>query len=463
MRKYFVLILGLLAVLSVQAEIRLPAVIGNHMVLQQKVTTRLWGWAAPSEKIFITTSWNNQTDSTTATGNADWELELKTPAAGGPYTITLKGRNTIVLEDIMVGEVWVCSGQSNMEWGYRQNLQQIKDELPVCYNKNIRLFNVERITSATPQDDCRAAWAICDSNSLKAFSAIGYFFGKKLNSDMDVPIGLINTNWGGTPAEVWTPREAVEKNPELLTAANKLKAYPWWPTAPGRTYNTMIAPLIRHQIAGAIWYQGEANTETAATYSELLNTMIGSWRKAWGKDFPFYYVQIAPFKYGDNLNGALLREQQARSAAYPHTGMVVISDLVDDTTNIHPVNKKDVALRLANWALADTYHQFQGAYQSPVYKSMQLKGSKVILSFDHLPSGFSVKGKKITNLYIAGADRVFYPANARVDGKTLIVSASKVKNPAAVRYSFSNTAIGNVFSKEGLPLAPFRTDNWEIQ
>jgi len=444
------------------ANLRLPRVIGNNMVLQQNAAVKLWGWASPSEKIFITTSWNNRTDSVKATRDANWQLELQTPAAGGPYTITLKGNNTIELTNVMIGEVWVCSGQSNMEWSYLQGLKDIKDELPQAYNTNIRLFNIPKTTSQTPQDDCNAEWAVCDSNTLKAFSAVGYFFGKKLNKDLNVPIGLINSNWGGTPAEVWTPEEAVDSNPTLKEAAAKLTPADWWPHLPARTYNAMIAPLTNYNIAGAIWYQGESNTNTASTYSQLLNTMIDSWRKAWNKDLPFYYVQIAPFKYGNKNIGALLREAQTKSLNHPNVGMAVISDLVDDTTNIHPANKRDVGLRLANWALGQTYHKEGITYKSPMYKSMSVNKDRIEIEFEDTGTGLMAKDKKITELYIAGDDKIFYPAEAKIDNGKLVVWSKQVKQPAAVRYQFSNAGIGNLFGKEGLPVAPFRTDSWEV-
>ena len=343
------------------------------MVLQQKSNVKLWGWASPGEKIFITNTWNNKTDSIVATGEANWQTTIQTPAAGGPYTITLKGNNEIILENILIGEVWVCSGQSNMEmneqWG---KLKDIKAEFPTCYNKNIRFLFVPKTTSTHPQDDCKAEWMICDSNTLNTFSAAGYFFGKKLNHELNVPIGLINSNWGGTPAETWTPKEVVNKNDTLKSAAAKLKSNPWWPAAPGLAYNGMIAPLTNFSIAGAIWYQGESNTGAPLTYSRLFTSMIDAWRKEWNNNFPFYYVQIAPYKYGNRNVGALLQEAQTQSMNHDNVGMVVITDLGIDTNNIHPTDKHDVGERLANWALAKTYLKGGIVYKSPMYKSMAI-------------------------------------------------------------------------------------------
>lgn len=445
------------------AAIRLPSVIASNMVLQQQSEVNLWGWADPGEKIFVTASWDNKTDSVTTTRDANWKIKISTPRAGGPYTITLKGNSTIVLDNILIGEVWICSGQSNMEWSSYQNLQQIIDEMPNANNTNIRLFHIPKTTATAPQDNSAGQWKVCSPETLKGFSAVGYFFGKKLQHDLNVPIGLINASWGGTPAEVWTPAKEVTDDPVLKAAADKQNLTPWWPGLPGYAYNAMISPLTNFTIAGAIWYQGESNTGTAATYQQLFSKMISSWRKAWEKEFPFYYVQIAPYAYGNKNIGALLREQQAKTLSLPRTGMVVITDLVDNVKDIHPKNKKDVADRLANWALAETYNLNIPAYKNPVYKSMEVKDNKVSLYFDNAPTGFMVKGKeKPSEFFIAGEDRNFLPAEVKLEKDKLIVYNKTIKKPVAVRFAFSNTAMPNVFSKEGLPVGPFRTDDWEV-
>ena len=325
-----------------EAQLRLPAIISSGMVLQQNDSANLWGWGNPSEKILVTTSWNGKTDTTTVNNRANWKIKIKTPTAGGPYTITLKGNNTVVLNDVMIGEVWVCSGQSNMEWSYWNGLKDVKEELPTCYNTNIRFFNIPKTTANHPQDDVKADWKVCDSNSLKSFSAVGYFFGKKINKDLNVPIGLINSSWGGTPAEVWTPEHIFDNDDELRLAAARLQSFRWWPNHDGLCYNAMIDPITKFNIAGAIWYQGESNVGNNDTYYKLFTTMIKSWREAWKKDFPFYYVQIAPYKYGNNNVGALVQEAQTKAMNFPNTGMVVITDLIDDVNNIHPSNKHDV-------------------------------------------------------------------------------------------------------------------------
>jgi len=445
------------------ANIRLPAVLGSNMVLQQQSKVKLWGWADPSEMIYVTTSWNNKTDSVKTTRDANWQLIAETPAAGGPYTVTFKGHNTITLDNVLIGEVWICSGQSNMEMNEQWGLPDVKAELPTATaNKNIRFFYIPKTTSSTPQDDCKASWTVCDSNTLKAFSAVGFFFAKKLNTGLNVPIGLINANWGGTPAEVWTPADLVNNDPELKASAEKQQPYDWWPKTPGATFNGMLTPVTNFSIAGAIWYQGEGNTIAPYTYGKLLTTMIDSWRKAWNKNIPFYYVQIAPFTYENNFIGSIIREQQTKAMMHDNVGMAVITDLVDDTTDIHPKNKHEVGYRLANWALAETYHQPGIVYKSPIYKSIDVEKDKAIISFDNVPTGLMSKDNNITALYIAGADKVFYPAMAKVENAKLIVWSKQVAQPVAVRFSFSNAGIGNLFSKEGLPVAPFRTDDWEL-
>ncbi len=445
------------------ADVRLPSVIGNNMVLQQNSLADLWGWSDPGEKILITSSWNNKTDSTSGTRDAKWDLKIQTPAAGGPFVITIKGRNVIMLTNVMIGEVWVCSGQSNMEFHhFYQGSKDIEPELKNPPNNNIHLFLVPRTTAQYPQEDCHAQWTVADSTTLKLFSEVAYFFAKKLNKNLNVPIGLIEASWGGTPAEVWTPGDAVNNDVVLKDASHKLEPSNWWPHWPGYTYNGMISPLTNYSIAGAIWYQGEGNTNNADTYAQLFTTMIKSWRTAGQKDFPFYYVQIAPYAYGNNFNGAIIREQQEKVLTLENTGMVVTTDITADTTNIHPPDKLDVGYRLAGLALAETYHQNISGYKSATFKSMSIDGSKVVIDFNDAEDGFIIKGDHITQLYMAGKDSIFYLADAKIQSNKLVVSAKNVDAPVAVRYEFSNAGIGNLFSKDGLPVAPFRTDNWKL-
>jgi sialate O-acetylesterase len=295
---------------------------------------------------------------------------------------------------------------------------------------------------------------------LNTFSAVGYFFGKHLNSTLQVPIGLVEAAWGGTSAEVWTPDSIVNADPVLKEAARLIAPSGMCPHDPGYTYNAMIAPLTNFNIAGVIWYQGENNTINARSYQRLFTSMIDAWRNAWNKNFPVYYVQIAPYKYKAQNTGALLREAQLQSTTHPNTGMVVITDLVDNIYDVHPANKHDVGLRLSNWALAVTYHKEGIVYKSPVFSGMAIKNDKAVITFDQ---PLTIKGKTVNELLIAGEDQVFYPAEAMIKNNTITVWSKQVKKPVAVRYGFSDTAIGNLLGKDGLPVSPFRTDSWLIE
>jgi len=444
-----------------KATIVLPSVISDNMVLQQKDSVKLWGWSDIGEIVWVTTSWNNQTYSVATTPQANWQLKIKTPAAGGPFKLTFKGNNTIVINNVMIGEVWICSGQSNMQMSYSWGIKKMQSDFESCYNNNIRFFQIPVTSSEHPQDNCNGAWSVCDTNSLRTFSAVAYYFGKRLNENMHVPIGLINASWGSTSAEVWMPSSTVYEDPIIKQDASKIIPTPYCPVEPGVVYNAMIYPLVNYTMQGVIWYQGEANTDHPVSYSKVFTTMINAWRNDWKKQMPFYYVQIAPYAYGDNLNGAVLREQQTKAMKLPNTGMVVIPDLVNDTANIHPQDKKDVGIRLGNWALAKTYNRNDIVYASPMYKYMKIENGKAVISFDFNSSGLMSMGGQITEIYIADSDKIFYPASASIDTGKLTVWSDKVKNPVAVRYAFRNAAIGNLFSKDGLPVAPFRTDHWE--
>ena len=463
MKQLFTSFLILIAVYA-KGDITLPSVLSNNMVIQQQSTVKLWGWASSTEKIFVTTSWDNKTDSVITDGNANWQLNVQTPKAGGPYSIIFKGRNTIELTNILVGEVWVCSGQSNMEYqSFYKGSRDAQAELAYANNPNIRFFHIPKVTAKHPQENLNATWAASDSNTLKTFSQVAYFFGKKLNKDLNVPIGLVLAAWGGTPAETWTPAEAINNDKLLKDAQTVHKQTPWWPKDAGLAYNAMLAPITNFKIAGAIWYQGESNTATSTTYKELLSTMINSWRNEWKNEFPFYIVQIGPYNYGDKPVGAIIREEQAKTAAsLPKTGYISINDLVDDVSDIHPWNKKDVGVRLANLALADTYNQISIIGKTPEFKSIDIQKKQLIVNFNNVPSSLIVKNKLISDLYIAGEDQVFHPAQAKIKKDKLIAFSPLVKNPIAVRYAFSNAAIGNLFTKEGLPVASFRSDEWPL-
>lgn len=440
------------------ATINLPAIIGSHMVLQQKTDVKIWGWANPGEKITITTSWNTDSVTTVCENTAKWNLIIKTPAAGGPFTITIKGTNVLQLEDVLIGEVWDCSGQSNMEMSYNWGVKEYTTDVENANNQKIRFFNMPRATAAYPQDDTRGNWVVCTPDEMKKFSLVGYFFGQQLQKVLNQPIGLINTSWGGTPAEVWTPKEVVATNPILAGDANKLKPNKGWPIIAGLTFNAMINPIKDYAIAGIIWYQGESNVGNAATYQLLFTSMIEAWRKEWKKDLPFYFVQLAPYSGYDSIGGALLREAQTKTLALANTGMVVTSDLVTDVKDIHPHNKKDVGLRLANYALTATYGNKQTGYKSPEYKNMAIEKDKIRINFINADNGLMSKGATITDFYIAGADKKFLPATAKIMNNSVLVSNKNILHPTTVRFGFTSAAMPNLFNKEGLPVNLFRTE-----
>lgn len=463
MRFKLLLLLFLFGFFSAGAAIELPAVLGSNMVLPQQTKARLWGWAAPSEKIKITTSWNNRTDSVVANRDGKWQLWIQTPEKGGPHSITFSGSNTIKLDNILSGAVWVCSGQSNMEWNAYNGVEGIEAEIKKGVQPDLRFFQVTRKTALFPQEDVKGAWVVCDSVTLKSFSAVGYFFGQRLHDSLDIPVGLINASWGGTAAEVWMPADLVNNNSTWKKEAENLNKTAWWTVTPGAAFNAMIAPVTPLSVDGVIWYQGESNVGAAKSYGALFTTLIQSWRKAWDKELPFYFVQIAPFTYGNHFGAAQLREEQAKVAAtVPHTGMVVVSDLVHDTANIHPVNKRDVGYRLAALAMHDAYVKNAQGFRSKFFAGMERQGNKVRLRFEGNDGRLVLNGKEPRALLIAGADSVFRPAKAKVSGAVLEVWHPDIKEPSAVRYQFSSAGVGNLKDSYGLPVAPFRTDDWPL-
>ena len=455
-------LIACLFVLNARADVILPALLTNNMVLQQQENVRIWGWASPSEKVTVTGSWDNQPVIATTTDNATWALSVRTPVAGGPYSLTITGRNTIILTDVLIGEVWVCAGQSNMEWSANNGVKDARAELPTANNANIRLFKMPKLTAETPQSDTKGHWEVCDSVTLKRFSAVGYFFGKKLQKDLNVPIGLIDVAWGGSYIDSWIPTPAIQLYPDTRTSATKMTYSAGWPSKPGYIFNAMVAPMTNYNMAGVIWYQGESNRHYPQAYYHLTHLLVDTWRGLWQKDFPFYYVQIAPFTYNGKHQTAAVRDAQSKAMDIPKSGMIVTTDLVDNLKDIHPAYKREVGNRLANWALAETYGKPATGYKSPQYQSMQIIGNSIRLSFANAPNGLITKGSDLTEFTIAGPDQVFVSAKARIKGNTIEVWADEVKSPVAVRFAYRDAPEPTVFSKEGLPVIPFRTDDWEL-
>ncbi|MEC3879688.1 sialate O-acetylesterase [Parapedobacter sp. 10938] len=467
MRKTFLLTcLAVALQLACFGQLRIPHVLSDNMVLQRNADANIWGWGYAASEVTIKASWLDDTVKTTVDNGGRWMVQLPTTQAGGPYEVEIASAGTkITLDNILLGDVWLCSGQSNMEWGGNQQLQEILDELPQANDNQIRLLQVSRTAADYPQDDIPNNWQTLSAESLKPFSAIGYFIAKKLRAELDVPIGIINASWGGTPAEVWTPDYLIENDKELHRLGDLQGESPYRPNDAGVLWNSMIRPLTSFALSGFYWYQGESNVGTWQGYDKLMRAMVTSWRMAWDAELPFYFVQIAPFTYGNEQPlAALLREQQDMTAkTLPNTGMVVVSDLVDDIKNIHPAQKREVANRLATIALNAHYGvRNDSDYRSPLYKTHRVQGKAIAVSFDYLTDGLKVKGDRITDLYIAGADHVFHEAQGVIKGNELIVSSPEVTEPVAVRFGFTETAMPNLFNTNGLPVAPFRTDNWDF-
>ena len=447
---------------SANAYLRLPDLLSDNMVMQQQSKINFHGWADPGKKINMIASWNGDTLKAVTNSDAAWSVDMQTPKAGGPYQITIIGDSTITIHNVLIGEVWLCSGQSNMEFSADWHFNNYQQEINNAQHPEIRFFHIQKITAPYPQQEVSGKWEVCTPQSMHTFSAAGYFFGRTLNEQLHQPVGLIESCWGGTPVETWMPGEIFNHNETLAVSATTLKPSSWWPVKPALAYNAMIAPVTNFNIAGTIWYQGESNTSNASTYEEAFSAMIHSWREHWQKDLPFYFVQIAPYKYGNNYGGALVREAQLQTYRHvPNTGMVVITDITGDTSDIHPKDKQDVGKRLAAWALAKTYGKEGIQYSGPLYRSMEINGNKAVIQFDFAADGLVKKGDQLSDFVIAGEDHHFVPAIAKIKDSTIIVYSSQVPHPVAVRMGFTNTAIPNLFNKAGLPASPFRTDVWE--
>lgn len=462
-----VLIILVLVSTSLTAQVKLPSFISNNMVLQQQFEAPIWGWAKPETKISINTSWDNSNYFTSADYNGEWSLRLKTPTAGGPYKITI---NDDTLRNVMIGEVWVCSGQSNMQWALEQTENSEEEILQANY-PNIRMFYAARDHARFPNKDLYGQWDECTPEVAKTFSALAYYFGKELTKELNVPIGLLHVSWGGSTVQAWTNPDVLRETPEgefyLEKFEEKIKDTPPGELPrnyrdAGANYYGMIHPLIPYGIRGALWYQGENNVFEHQLYRNMKEIMIKNWRDEWGQgEFPFYFVQLAPYKYSRDLVGAALRDAQRKSLEINNTGMVVTLDIADPT-DIHPKNKNDVGKRLVLLALSKTYGKENIVYSGPLYKSMNIDGSNIRINFDHIGSGLLCKGDKLTHFTMAGEDKVFYSADATIENNTILVSSSQVKNPLAVRFAFGNTDQPNLFNIEGLPASTFRTDEWEI-
>ncbi|HEY9003479.1 MAG TPA: sialate O-acetylesterase [Mucilaginibacter sp.] len=470
---FYLLVMLLLYSLNSKAEVILPKILGNNMVLQRDVPVPVWGTAAIGEKVVVTFA--NQTKTVLTDQSGQWKIVLDPmPASAHPQTLTISGTNTIKLDNILVGEVWLCSGQSNMQYEMRKNSKVAKpdtstvnspvDELGRAHNPEIRIFLATQKNLGKP-DSTHSGWNIAEGTALRDFSAAGYFFGKNLSHDLKVPVGIISSAVSGSRIEPWASLEAF--NSINYFKANNIKI----DGDPGKFYHKMIEPLAPFAIRGFLWYQGESNCflGESISYTYKMEALINCWRQLWRNDkMPFYYVQIAPYYYS-KAKGIMpyteerepeFREAQTIALKIPHTGMIVTTDLNDDLNNIHPPFKWVVGQRLELLALAKTYGEHNIVFSGPEYKAMKIKRNKIILSFDSADGGLvSHDGKSLNNFTIAGSDGKFYNADAVIKGDKVIVSSPEVASPTTVRFAWNEAAQPNFYNKGGLPAVPFRTDN----
>ena len=468
---FFVVFLFSCSVL--RAEVKLGSLFTDNMVLQQKADVPLWGWSDAGKNIKVKTSWNSKSYSAKADASGKWLVKVATPTAGGPYEITISDGKAIKLKNVLIGEVWICGGQSNMEMpmkGFKgQPILGSNDAILKSKNSKIRVYTVPRSSITELQQNSKpSAWKEANPENISNFSATGYYFGRLLNEMLDVPVGLINVSFSGSFVEAWMSPENLRQFPEVKIPAkgDTIKAVSRTPTT---LFNGMLYPITGYRIKGAIFYQGESNYERPDRYEEMFPAMVKEWRSLWKQgDFPFYYVQIAPYNYaqlppynkGGKFNSAYLRDAQRKSQTkISNSAMAVVLDIGEENM-IHPANKEAGGKRLALLALANTYGLKGFGFASPMYKSMSVKGNVAIVSFDNASNGLTSFSKELQNFEIAGADKLFHPAKASLNGSSVSVSSSLVKEPVAVRYAFKDFVVADLFSTEGLPASSFRTDDW---
>jgi sialate O-acetylesterase len=447
------------------AEIKLPAIFGDHMVLQQMSDAPIWGTATPGRTVVVIPSWEKKNYNAKADEKGNWKVKVKTPPAGGPYIISVSDGKPLILRDVLIGEVWICSGQSNMEMKMKGSRNQpvlgSNEAIATSADPGIRLFTVERKANLAPQEDFTGQWKECLPENVAEFSATAWFFGSMIRKALGVPVGLVCSAWGGTRIEPWISAAGLGKFDFVKLPGSDLTG-DFSHQTPTVLYNAMIHPMAGYSIRGAIWYQGESNRTEPGRYLKLMPGLIEDWRNIWGiGDFPFYYVQIAPYDYGFyGQNSAFLREAQLKaSTLLPHTGMACILDTGEKDV-IHPANKKAAGERLAYLALADAYGKKGFEYSGPVFREMKTEGNLIHLTFDHAGNGLTSYGKEITTFKVAGENQRFYPARAIITNSGITLYSS-VANPVAVRYAFDDFVVGELFNTEGLPASSFRTDNWE--
>ena len=454
------------------AQPKLASLFTDNMVLQQQAEAGIWGWADKGRTIKITASWNKKTYKIKADTAGQWKIKINTPTFGGPYEIKISDGKEITLHNVLIGEVWICGGQSNMEMpmkGFKgQPVMGSNDAILHSKNKNIRLYTVPRSSQIELQENSKpSTWKEADPESVNNFSATAYYFGILINELLDVPVGIINDSYSGSSIEAWmTPESLKPFNEKIPVKGDTIKAVSRTPTT---LYNGMLHPVIGFGIKGIIWYQGESNYDDPDKYEKLFPALVNEWRTAWNiGTFPLYYAQIAPYNYvqlppynkGGKFNSAYLRDAQRKSEKLiPNSGMAVLMDIGEEK-NIHPANKEVGGKRLALLALAKTYNMKGFGYASPAYDSLSATGSIATIRFQNCPNGLTSFGKELSLFEVAGSNKIFYPAKAGINGSNVSLSAPEVKEPVAVRYAFKDFVVGDLFSTEGLPVSSFRTDDW---
>lgn len=468
MKKLTFILTALLAATTAGAKVTLPKMFSDGMVMQRETNANLWGTAKGSATVSITTSWDGKTYSVKAGKDGKWKTSVPTPKAGGPYRITLSDGEVTVLDNILIGELWLCSGQSNMEMpmkGFKnQPVENAVEDILHSADSQLRLFTVKRNSRFAPVDTVSGHWSEAAPASVREFSATAYHFGRELRRMLGVPVGLIVTSWGGSACEAWMKADWLKAFPDAKIPATEadVKSKNRTPTV---LYNGMLHPLIGITMRGVIWYQGEDNVPRYKTYANMLTTMVRGWRAEWGQgDFPFYYCQIAPYDYSLidwTTNSALLREQQSKAELMmPNAGMAVLMDAGLEY-GIHPRKKHLAGLRLALLALKNTYGVEGLTAESPYYKEVKFQGDTAVVTFERAGMWvYGSNGLKSDLFEVAGEDRVFHPAKAWIERSKVYVKSDAVKRPVAVRYAFKNWAMGDLYC-DGLPLPSFRTDNWE--
>lgn len=469
MRKLFLLTALFAAATTISAKVVLPKIFASGMVMQQQTDASLWGEAKADATVKIATSWNKKTVSVKAGNDGKWTAKIQTPAAGGPYSITFSDGEKTVIDNILVGELWICSGQSNMEMpmkGFKnQPVENAVEDILHSGDSKMRLFTVKRTSLFQPATDVVGEWKEASPEAVRNFSATAYYFGRELRRMLNVPVGLIVTSWGGSSCEAWMNRDWLKAFPQIELPASQetIKSKNRTATV---LYNGMLRPLIGASMRGVIWYQGEENVSRSGYYADLFSRMIKGWREEWKEgDFPFYYCQIAPYDYNiigwGQYNSAFLREQQAKAEKMnKNVGMACLMDAGLEY-GIHPRKKQLAGMRLALLALDKTYGIKGITSETARYKDVEFKGDTAVITFER--AGMWVYGKdglKSDLFEVAGEDRVFHPAKAWIERSKLYVKCDEVKKPVAVRYAFKDWADGDLFC-DGLPVSSFRTDNWD--